>query len=133
VNDTNSWIDVFGLECKIKMQPYRFDDVRVKGPHADVKVNGKKVIEAKLGLNGDKLEWTPFGRMKNASDKAIAEANMNIDNLLNDTAIMNQARGQVQNAIKDFESILKDPKSSSQLRDLASRGLEKFTKMDKLF
>lgn len=42
--NTKAWVDPLGLASKTttKMQPYRYSDVRVKGPHADIFVGNKK-------------------------------------------------------------------------------------------
>ena len=45
--NTKAWVDPLGLTSKTttKMQPYRFSDVRVKGPHADIFVENKKELK----------------------------------------------------------------------------------------
>ena len=42
--NAKAWVDPLGLASKAtsKMQPYRFSDVSVKGPHADIFVGNKK-------------------------------------------------------------------------------------------
>lgn len=55
--NTKAWVDSLGLASKAtaKMKPYRFLDVSVKGPRADIFVGNKKVTEALLTLD-DKRE-----------------------------------------------------------------------------
>ncbi|WP_454384809.1 hypothetical protein [Streptococcus sp. Marseille-Q7087] len=42
--NTKAWVNPLFLASKAtsKMQPYRFSDVSVKGPHADIFVGNKK-------------------------------------------------------------------------------------------
>jgi RHS repeat-associated protein len=125
-----TWIDPLGLSCTGKMQPYRFDDVRVKGPHLDISINGRKITEAKLGLDkaGD-LVWERFGDMKGVSKKSISQANKHIEGLINDKKIMGQTKTQISHTIEDFKKILNDPNSNKRSIELAERGMVKFSKM----
>ncbi|PIT50840.1 hypothetical protein BHC44_11870 [Snodgrassella alvi] len=125
-----TWVDPLGLSCTGKMQPYRFDDVRVKGPHLDISINGRKITEAKLGLDkaGD-LIWERFGDMKGVSKKSINQANKHIEGLINDKKIMGQTKTQISHTIEDFKKILNDPNSNKKSIELAERGMVKFSKM----
>ena len=68
------WIDPLGLKCEGKMQPYRFSDVKVKGPHMNIFIDKRKIAEAKLDLdNSGNLVWKRFGVMKGASKKSISQ------------------------------------------------------------
>ena len=112
------------------MQPYRFDDVKVKGPHMNIYIGNRKIAEAKLNLdNSGNLVWERFGVMKGASKKSISQVDKYIEGLMGDTKIMGQAKAQLSNALKDFKNILNDPKSGKNLAGLAERGMDKFSKM----
>lgn len=112
------------------MQPYRFDDVRVKGAILDISVNGKKVTEAKLGLDkSGGLVWERFGDMKRASNKNLDQADKYIGGLMDNQKIMEQAKTQVTQAMGDFKRILSGQNSSKNSVGLAERGMEKFSKM----
>jgi len=125
-----TWVDPWGLSCTGKMQPYRFDDVRVKGSHLDISVDGRKITEAKLGLDrSGNLVWERFGDMKGASTKSLNQADKYIRDLMNDKKIMGQAKTQVTQTIGDFKRILNDPSSSKNSIGLAERGMNKFSKM----
>ncbi len=124
------WVDPLGLSCTGKMQPYRFDDVRVKGPHLDISVDGRKITEAKLGLDkSGNLIWERFGDMKGISNKSLNQADKYIGDLMSNQKIMGQAKTQVTQTIDDFKRILSDPSSSKNSIGLAERGMDKFSKM----
>ena len=125
-----TWIDPWGLKCVGKMQPYRFDDVKVKGPHMNIHIDNRKIAEAKLDLdNSGNLVWERFGVMKGASKKSISQVDKYMEGLMGDTKIMGQAKAQLSNALKDFKNILNDTKSGKNLTGLAERGMDKFSKM----
>ncbi|MDP9530914.1 hypothetical protein, partial [Pseudomonas protegens] len=124
------WVDPWGLSCTGKMQPYRFDDVRVKGPHLDISINGKKVTEAKLGLDKyGNLTWERFGDMKSSSNKSLDQADKYIKALPKNQKIMEQAKTQITQTLEDFKRILSDPSSSKNSIGLAERGMDKFSKI----
>ncbi len=86
------------------MQPYRFDDVRVKGPHLDISVNGRKITEAKLGVDkSGNLIWERFGDMKGVSNKSLNQADKYIRSLMENKKIMEQAKIQVTQTMDDFK------------------------------
>ncbi|UFH67264.1 RHS repeat domain-containing protein [Morganella morganii] len=124
------WVEPWGLACTGKMQPYRFDDVRVKGPHLDISVDGRKITEAKLGLDkSGNLVWERFGDMKGASNKSLNQADKYIGDLMGNQKIMGQAKTQITQTMDDFKRILSDPSSSKNSIGLAERGIDKFSKM----
>ena len=124
------WIDPLGLKCEGKTQPYRFSDVKVKGPHMNIFIDKRKIAEAKLDLdNSGNLVWKRFGVMKGTSKKSISQVDKYIEGLMSDTKIMGQAKAQLSSALKDFKNVLNDPKSSKNLAELAERGMDKFSKM----
>ncbi|WP_072152261.1 hypothetical protein [Providencia stuartii] len=124
------WVDPWGLACTSKMQPYQFDDVRVKGPHLDISVDGRKITEAKLGLDkSGNLVWERFGNMKGASNKSLNQADKYIGDLMGNQKIMGQAKTQITQTMNDFKRILSDPSSSKNSIGLAERGIDKFSKM----
>lgn len=101
------WVDSLGLASKAtaKMQPYRFSDVSVKGPHADMKSATSKELKA--------------------ADKLISELKDNSQI----SQIMLSAKDQLKKALTDFEGDLNDPKSSTRRKDIAKKGIKKFRKM----
>jgi len=120
-----SWIDPLGLSCgKAKMQPYR-EDVMVKGPHADIFVNNRKVAEARLGNDG---KWFRWGEMTQ-DRKLLKEADKVVSGMLNDKKIMAEAISQTKQALNDFEQILKNEKVASPIYQQAERGIERFGKL----
>lgn len=130
--NTYSWIDPLGLDCSFRMQPYRYSDVRVKGPHGDVLNNkGLKVTEGRLVISGENLEWKRFGDMGKATQKDLKEADRLLRNLTSDDAVMSQARGQVDLVIKDLERDLSH--KNKKTRELAARQIEYFRKMRGMF
>ncbi|MFF1030178.1 hypothetical protein ACFYLK_17145, partial [Proteus mirabilis] len=125
-----TWVDPWGLACIGKMQPYRFDDVRVKGPHLDISVNGRKITEAKLGVDkSGNLIWERFGDMKGVSNKSLNQADKYIRSLMENKKIMEQAKIQVTQTMDDFKKILSDSSSSKNSIGLAERGMDKFSRM----
>ena len=130
--NTKAWVDPLGLASKAtaKMQPYRFSDVSVKGPHADIFVGNKKVTEALLTLDDKgELIWKRFGDMKSATSKELKAADKLISELKDNSQIMSSAKDQLKKALTDFEGDLNDPKSSTRRKDIAKRGIKKFRKM----
>jgi hypothetical protein len=69
--------------------------------------------------------------MEGVPKKDLAQAQKTVDNLMNNKSIMNESKSQIDKTISDFESVLKDPKSSKQLKEMATRGLDKFGNMQK--
>ncbi|MCL8583155.1 hypothetical protein NAB33_02140 [Proteus mirabilis] len=99
-----TWVDPWGLACIGKMQPYRFDDVRVKGPHLDISVNGRKITEAKLGFDkSGNLIWECCDNIKGTSNKSLNQADKYIRNLMENKKIMEQAKIQVTQTMDDFK------------------------------
>ncbi len=127
-----SGFDPLGLDCSFRMQPYRYGDVRVKGPHGDVlNRSGLKVTEACLDLVDDKLVWKRFGDMGKATPKDLKEADKLIRNLASDPAVMRQAENQVDQAIGDLTRDLTSKNKNT--REMAERLLPKFERMKELF
>ncbi|SET59347.1 RHS repeat-associated core domain-containing protein [Thorsellia anophelis DSM 18579] len=118
------WIDPLGLSCTAKMQPYR-EDVRVKGPHADIYVNNRKVAEARLGDDGKWYRWGDLTK----DPKALKEADKVINGMSKDAKIMTEARSQTKQAIADFEQILTHGNPNSGSYQQAQRGIERFKKI----
>ncbi|HGM9749446.1 RHS repeat-associated core domain-containing protein [Proteus mirabilis] len=99
-----TWVDPWGLACIGKMQPYRFDDVRVKGPHLDISVNGRKITEAKLGFDkSGNLIWECCDNIKGTSNKSLNQADKYIRSLMENKKIMEQAKIQVTQTMDDFK------------------------------
>lgn len=120
-----TWIDPLGLSCShAKMQPYR-DDVMVKGPHADIYVNNRKVAEARLSDDGDWFRWGELIKDK----KMLKEADKVIGGMGKDTSIMTEAVSQTRRALADFEQILKHNKPATRLYQQAERGVVRFKKL----
>jgi len=120
-----SWIGPLGLSCcKAKMQPYR-EDVMVKGPHADIFVNNRKVAEAWFGNDG---KWFRWGEMTQ-DRKLLKEADKVVSGMLNAKKIMAGAISQTKQALNDFEQILNNEKVASPIYQQAERGIEKFGKL----
>jgi len=119
------YIDPLGLSCShAKMQPYR-EDVRVKGPHADIFINNRKVAEARLGNDG---KWFRWGEMTQ-DRKVLKEVDKVISGIASDKKIMSEAISQTKQAINDFGQILKNEKIGSPICQQAERGIERFTKL----
>ncbi len=114
-----------------KMQGYIFDDVRVKGPHANIEVNGKKVTEAKLNLVGGKATWIRTADMKSASKKDLKIAQRKVDNMFGDDNAMTGARAQIDKLIEDFQNVIDDPNAPKNLLELSKRGIIKFKQIKK--
>lgn len=126
------WSDPLGLSCKFKMQPYRYSDVRVKGPHGDViSKNGYKITEGRLVIESESLIWKRFGDMGKATKKELKEADRLLRNLISDETVMRQARDQVDQVIEDLTRDLTHKNKNT--RELAKRQLEYFKKMRGLF
>jgi RHS repeat-associated protein len=128
VSDSNSFVDVFGLDCKAKLQPYR-SDVLSKGPQVDILHNNRKVTEALLDVVDNNLIWTRFGDIVK-DKKIIKQADKTIDNLLKNKSIMKGAREQTQHAIKEMSEHLTN--GTKRQIDFAKRNIPKFEKMVKL-
>lgn len=111
--------------CTVKLQPYR-NDVLTKGVHGDVFKDGRKITEARLRLNGKKLEWFRWGDIS-TNRKELKEADQAIGKMLSDIEIMTGARTQVELAIAEMEANLTH--GTKNQKDFAQRNLPKFRKM----
>lgn len=130
--NTVGYSDPLGLDCTFRMQPYRYSDVRVKGPHGDVlSRSGHKVTEGRLVISGDKLAWLRFGDMGKATSKELKEADRLLAGLVSDPAVMRAAEGQVDQVIVDLTRDLTHKNKAT--RELAARQLDYFTRMKGLF
>ncbi|WP_084162255.1 RHS repeat-associated core domain-containing protein [Methylocaldum szegediense] len=126
------WIDPLGLACRFKMQPYRYSDVRVKGPHGDViSEKGYKITEGRLVIDNGVLAWKRFGDMGKATKGELREADRLLSNLTNDQTVMAQARRQVEMVIEDLTRDLNHKNKAT--RELADRQLQYFKRMLELF
>lgn len=106
------------------MQPYR-DDVLVKGPHADIFVNNRKVAEARLGNDG---KWFRWGEMTQ-DRKILKEVDKAISGMAGDKKIMTEALSQTNKALDEFNQILKHNKPASPAYQQAERGIDRFSKI----
>ncbi|BBA33015.1 RHS repeat-associated core domain protein [Methylocaldum marinum] len=114
------------------MQPYRYSDVRVKGPHGDViSEKGHKITEGRLVIDNGVLAWKRFGDMGKATKGELREADRLLNNLTNDQAVMAQARRQVEMVIEDLTRDLNHKNKAT--RELADRQLQYFKRMLELF
>lgn len=108
--------------CTPRLQPYR-DDVLVKGVHADILKNGRKVTEARLGVVDGQLQWFRWGDLvKNKT--TLKEADKAIAKMLDDAPTMTAARDQVRHAIGELQSNLRH--GTKNQKDFATRNLPAF-------
>jgi RHS repeat-associated protein len=132
VSDVVTGFDPAGLkDCSFKMQPYRYGDVRVKGPHGDVLKDSRKLTKGRLVVEGGALRWKQFGDMEGVSKKDLAEADRLLQGLTGDAGVMASAKSQVESVIADLTKDLNHKNKNT--RELAKRQLECFNKMLGLF
>lgn len=106
------------------MQPYR-DDVLVKGPHADIFIDNRKVAEARLGDDG---KWFRWGEMTH-DRKILKEIDKVTSAMANDNKIMTEALSQTNKALDESNQILKHNKPGSPGYQLAERNIDRFSEI----
>ncbi len=125
MGEPNVWVDPLGLAqfntkfLKLKMQPYRYSDVLIKGPHADLFYKNRKVGEIFYDKNGEPTLNHFKGKNK---DKKCVER------WLDRQSTPNEVSDQFDRLKNDIQSELKGGGLSKSRTEELERAVQKFFK-----